>query len=84
MGSILAPKSIFPGILLASILFNIVIYSAMKMKYEIELNMLGTISAIPATARKILNLNLSDGISRELKDSMEQLKVLMHQENPPL
>lgn len=66
MGSILAPKSIFPGILLASILFNIVIYSAMKMKYEIELNMLGTISAIPATARKILNLNLSDGISREL------------------
>lgn len=74
IGSILAPKSIFPGILLASILFNIVIYSAMKMKYEIELNMLGTISAIPATARKILNLNLSDGISRELKDSMEQLK----------
>lgn len=74
MGSILVPKSIFPGILLASILFNIVIYSAMKMKYEIELNMLGTISVIPATARKILNLNLSDGISRELKDSMEQLK----------
>lgn len=73
-GSLLAPKSIFPGLLVASALLNIAIYSVMKMKYEIELGMLGTIAVIPATARKILKQKLSDGISSGLKEPMEQLK----------
>lgn len=62
------------GLFIVNMIVNVVIYVLMKMRYETNLSMLGTLCSILKIAKKIDKLGCEEYFCRELKEPLQRLK----------
>lgn len=64
----------FIGLFGGNILVNVVIYVLMKMRYETNLSMLGTLCSILNVAKKLDKLECEEYFCRKLKEPLQRLR----------
>lgn len=74
IGLLVSKNIFFAGFLAANLILNIVIYAMMKMRYENNLAMLGTISAILTTGKHLEKMNLEEVFAKKLSEPLQALK----------
>lgn len=73
-GFLILRDSAFIGLFAGNMILNIVIYALVKMRYETNLSMLGTLSSILKTATMLDKLECEEHFCREMKESLLHLR----------
>ena len=73
-GLVITRKDTFIGLLAANVIANIVIYAIMKMRYETNLAMLGTLCTIWETGKSLDKLGNEEGYCQSLKEPLKPLR----------
>lgn len=66
--------SVFIGLCVGNIIVNVVIYIFMKMRYETNLSMLGSLCSILKAAKRLDKMGCKEHFCQELKQPLQHLK----------
>lgn len=73
IGLLVSRNIIFGGFLVGNIILNVVIYAGMRMRYEMNLAMLGTLGSVLKVGKALNKLECEEEFCRSLKEPLQIL-----------